>query len=89
MIQAIACSSRAGPNARAEFTASVETLERRLGDGPFLMGERFTVPDLLLGHCVGWAAAARFAVPGGRLGAYFRRIRDRPAYARTAAASRG
>jgi glutathione S-transferase len=68
--------------ARAEFAAAMATLERRLGDGPFVMGDQFTVPDLLLGHCAGWAVAAKFDLPSGAVGAYFDRLRARPALKR-------
>lgn len=67
--------------ARAEFDAAMATLADRLGDGPYVMGDEFTVPDLLLGHCAGWAEAAKFALPGGAVGAYFARVRARPALA--------
>lgn len=64
---------------KREFAAAMETLETRLGDNAFVMGSAFTVPDLLLGHCAGWAAGAKFDLPGGRVGAYFERVRARPA----------
>jgi glutathione S-transferase len=72
--------------ARAEFARAMETLAVRLGDGPFLMGERFTLPDLLLGHCAAWAELAKFELPGGPVGEYFARVRSRPALARALAA---
>jgi glutathione S-transferase len=67
--------------ARAEFARALSVLERRLGDNDYVMGPRFTVPDLILGHCAGWAEAARFDLPDG-LEAYFARVRSRPALAR-------
>ena len=66
---------------RAEFARAMETLAARLGDTPFVTGDAFTVPDLLLGHCAAWAEAAKFALPGGQVGAYFARVRARPALA--------
>jgi len=72
---------------RAEFARAMETLAARLGDNPFVTGDSFTVPDLLLGHCAAWAEAAKFALPGGQVGAYFARVRARPALA--AAMARG
>mgnify|MGYP001627546594 CR=1 FL=1 len=66
---------------RTEFTKALETLARRLGDKPFVMGDTFTVPDLILGHCGGWAAMSRFPMPKeGPLYDYFKRLRERPAY---------
>lgn len=67
---------------RYEFDRAMRSLAERLGDGPFVMGERFTVPDLLLGHCARWAGAAKFALPDGAAGAYFERVLARPALAR-------
>ncbi len=66
---------------RYEFARAMETLAARLGDKTFITGETFTVPDLLLGHCAGWAESAKFAPPGGLVGAYFARLRARPALA--------
>jgi glutathione S-transferase len=44
------------------------------------MGDTFTVPDLLLGHCAGWAKAFGWTVPDGNVTDYFARIAARPAY---------
>ncbi len=68
--------------ARAEFARAMETLARRLADREFVTDGGFTVPDLLLGHCAGWAEAAKFDLPGGAVGAYFDRLRGRPALRR-------
>lgn len=68
--------------ARAEFARAMETLARRLGDRQHVMGDDFTVPDLLLGHCAGWAESAKFDLPGGTVGAYLARCRGRPALRR-------
>lgn len=53
--------------------------------GPFLMGEKLTVPDLLLTHCLGWAERAGCDAPGERLQAYRARLEAREAYQRVAA----
>jgi glutathione S-transferase len=71
--------------ARAEFARAMEILEIRLGDREFVAGDRFAVPDLILGHCARWAAAARFGIPDG-LASYFDRLLSRPALARALAA---
>ena len=72
--------------ARAEFARGLATLAARFGDGPFIMGEMFTVPDLIIGHCAGWARAAKFALPETEpLAGYFERVRSRPALARALA----
>ncbi|MCY1706714.1 glutathione S-transferase family protein [Pannonibacter sp. SL95] len=64
-----------------EFSKAMETLAQRLGDKPYVMGDTFTVPDLILGHCGGWAAMSKFPMPkDGLLYDYFKRLRERPAY---------
>lgn len=72
--------------AQAEYARALAALALRLGEGPYLMGEAFTVPDLILGHCAGWAEAAKFAAAEGPVAAYFARVRARPALARAVAA---
>lgn len=68
-----------------EFERSQKVLVHRMGDGPFVMGETMTVPDIILGHCLGWALSARFPLVEHRLTDYFERIRARPAYQRAMA----
>ena len=66
---------------RYEFQQGLETLATRLGDGPYVMGETFTVPDIVLGHCSMWAYVAKFDLPGeGKVADYFKALRARPAY---------
>jgi glutathione S-transferase len=69
-----------------EFARSQRTLVARMAeDGPFLMGEMMTVPDIILTHCGGWAAAAKFPIVEPRLHDYLARMRERPAFRRAAA----
>ena len=65
---------------RWEFAKSIKILESRMGNGPNLMGERFTIPDIILTHIGGWARVAKFDIPDGILKEYFRRQIKRPAY---------
>ncbi len=66
-----------------EFAAALKTLENRLGDKTHVMGDQFTVPDLLIGQCAAWAAQAKFKLPEtGPLADYFTRTRERPAFKR-------
>lgn len=60
----------------------------RIADGltsQWVMGDSFTVPDILLTHCLTWARAARFEVSDPRLLTYLRRATERPAYQRASA----
>ena len=68
--------------AKYEFAKAMKTLEARLGGNEFVMGDTFTIPDLLLGHCANWAKTAKFEVPEGPVSEYFARITSRPAYQR-------
>jgi len=67
---------------RYEFAVAMQRLERRLGDSPFVMGDKMTVPDILLGHCAGWARMAKFETPDGPVGDYIHRLTNRPAFQR-------
>lgn len=75
------------PSLKWEFERSVAELMRRMGEGPFLMGARMTVPDLIAGHCGSWAYAAKFPLTNPAFNAYLKRLRSRPAFQRAKAAS--
>ena len=65
---------------RWEFARSLKILESRMGSGPNVMGEEFTIPDIILTHVGGWARVAKFDIPDGKLRDYFRQQIKRPAY---------
>ncbi|WP_146585005.1 glutathione S-transferase family protein [Puniceibacterium confluentis] len=69
---------------RREFAANLERLTAEI-DGPYLMGEVMTVPDILLCHCGNWAVSAKFPPAPDRFVTYADALRARPAYVRTAA----
>jgi glutathione S-transferase len=69
-------------NARAKLARGFDFVDRRLGDGPFLMGPTFTVADAYLLVVLNWMK------PGGldadrwpRLKEYRARLRERPSVA--------
>ncbi|MGY9037848.1 MAG: glutathione S-transferase family protein, partial [Rhodobacterales bacterium] len=64
---------------KAEFARSAANLSDRL-DGPFLMGEQVTIPDLLATHCINWSIGAGFARVDDKLGNWAKSMRDRPAF---------
>lgn len=69
--------------AEKELARGLGLLTERLGAGPFVTGESFTIADLLIGHCLGWAKNAKFALPAeGPLADYMARVHGRPARAR-------
>ena len=68
-----------------EFSRSQARMIARMAeDGPFLMGETMTIPDILLTHCLNWAVGAKFPVVEDRLRDYAAAMRERPAYIRAA-----
>lgn len=67
---------------RWEFEKTMRTLASHLADSEFIAGGIFTIPDLLMGHCAGWAARIKFEIPAGRVADYLARMRARPALAR-------
>ena len=73
--------------AKSEFKRAMNTLETRLGDNEFVMGDKITVPDILIAHCAGWAKSIKIDLPDGKLGDYFKRMRLRPAFKRALAKS--
>ncbi|TCP33644.1 glutathione S-transferase [Sphingomonas sp. BK235] len=71
-----------GP-APAAFAAALRRLDAALAAGPFLLGERFSAADVMLGGTLGWA---RHLLPqDGAIAAYAARLAARPAFARAAA----
>ncbi|MBU1212251.1 MAG: glutathione S-transferase family protein [Alphaproteobacteria bacterium] len=71
---------------RYDFDRALGVLETRLGQKTYVMGDEFTVPDILLGHCANWAQkGAEWELSAGSARDYFDRVRDRPAYHRAIA----
>lgn len=48
--------------------------------GDFLMGDTFTVPDIILAHCGAWAKSAKFPTDNDNFRAYLKRCRSRAAF---------
>lgn len=70
---------------RWEFERAQARIGAALGDGPYLMGNRMTVPDLLLAHCARWATNANFPLTDPRVIAHRDRMTAREAFVRAAA----
>ncbi|RMH46766.1 MAG: glutathione S-transferase family protein [Alphaproteobacteria bacterium] len=67
---------------RWEFRNAQAELVRRMGQGPYLMGAAFSVPDIILTHCCNWATVARFPIEEDAIRDYLERTRARDAYRR-------
>jgi glutathione S-transferase len=71
------------PVCQGEFDTAMIRLGERLGEGPWLMGDTFTVPDVLVGHCLTWGEKAMgWPLPPGDVTEYAARLRARPAMQR-------
>ncbi|ATF19864.1 glutathione S-transferase family protein [Phaeobacter gallaeciensis] len=67
-----------------EFSRNLAQLEKSMV-GPFLMGEEFTIPDIICTHCLNWAYSAKFPIESEAMLAYSKRMRARPAFQAVAA----
>lgn len=67
------------PSCKWEFQRAADLLAPRL-TGDFLMGDKMTIPDIILCHCVGWSMVAKFEMKNEAVEAHFQRMRTRPAY---------
>lgn len=65
-----------------EWQRACTTLETRLGGNTYVMGEKMTVPDIILGHCGGWAKNAGFDWKDGPVSDYFERMQASPSLAK-------
>ncbi|MGB0854859.1 MAG: glutathione S-transferase family protein [Pikeienuella sp.] len=68
------------PMLEHDFAKAMRGLAARLGDGPYIMGEDFTIADIYLGHTGSWARGAGFEIPEGPVADYFARVSQRPGW---------
>lgn len=69
------------PVARYEWDKGMKTLSSHVSGREFIAGDDFTVPDLIIAHCAGWARRIEFPLPDD-VAAYMDRLRERPAFLR-------
>ena len=62
-----------------EYARNISRLMEHM-DGPYLMGETFTLADIILAHCGSWARAAGFPTDNARFVEYIKACRARPAF---------
>ncbi|MEZ5936072.1 MAG: glutathione S-transferase family protein [Alphaproteobacteria bacterium] len=73
-------SATAREACRHEFEKAMAVFGKRLGTQTYVMGDDFTVPDIILGHCAGWAKnGPGWPIPEGPVLDYVNRVRSRPA----------
>jgi glutathione S-transferase len=71
--------------ARDRWRACCGVVERALEGRPFLLGEQFTVADVVIGSVIWWARSAGRLERDSKLAAYGARLRQRPAATRALA----
>ena len=68
--------------ARWEFAGAVNILASGLAHRPFILGEQFSVADILIGHSLAWARAYELPLKDEHVQAYASRLWQRPALER-------
>jgi glutathione S-transferase len=72
------------PSLKWEFSRNLARIEQKI-KGPFVMGDAFTIADIVLTHCLNWASGAKFPIESQVALDYARAMRARPAHQRAAA----
>ena len=74
--------SRPGAMGYGNYADTIDTLEKALTPGPWVLGERFSAADVYLGSAIGWALSMKALEPRPAFAAYLERIGQRAAYQR-------
>ncbi len=67
-------------NGWGDFDAMIETFEAGLGSGPWILGERFSAADVMLGSSAVFLRRFGILPDSAVLGSYADRCEERPAY---------
>ncbi len=70
-----------------EFARNLNRIGQQI-KGPYLMGEEFTIADIVLGHCLNWSISAKFPIESQAVLDYGKRLRAREAHQRVRALAR-
>lgn len=79
--------SRPAAMGYGNYADTLNTLEKALTPGPFILGERFSAADVYMGSAIGWGFATKAIEPRPAFGAYLGHVEQRPAYQRVMAQS--
>jgi glutathione S-transferase len=69
------------------YPDTLNTLEKAVSPGPFILGERFSAADVYVGSAIGWGLAMKAVEPRPAFAAYVERVSQRSAYKRSLAQS--
>ena len=67
------------------YDDTLNTLEKVISAGPFILGERFSAADVFVGSAIGWGFATKAIEPRPAFAEYLKRVSGRPAYQRAEA----
>lgn len=67
-----------------EFSRNLARIEQKI-KGPFMMGDQFTIADIVFAHCLTWAFGAKFPVESQAVLDYGKAMRAREAHQRASA----
>jgi glutathione S-transferase len=73
---------RTGAVGWGTYEDTVNTLEKAITPGPFILGDSFSAADLYLGSQIGYGLFTKSLEPRASFQAYAGRVTDRPAYKR-------
>lgn len=79
--------SRPSAMGYGNYADTINTLEKALTPGPYVLGEEFSAADVYIASGIGWALMMKAIEPRPTFGAYLARIAQRPAYQRANAQS--
>jgi glutathione S-transferase len=74
-----------GAHGWGDFDTMLKTLERGLADGPWLLGERFSAADVMVGSTAAFMRMFNILPDSAAIGAYVDRCLARPGYQRAMA----
>jgi glutathione S-transferase len=69
------------PTAAWEFQKALTLLSRGLGEKDYILGDRFTVADILIAHTLRWGLSFKMAIEQDNLNRYLERMESRSARA--------
>ena len=67
-------------DAQQGFAACAAVIEDALQTGPFLLGEQFSVADVIMGSMLAWARALKLVEGSPNIAAYLSRVTARPSF---------
>lgn len=73
---------RTGAMGYGRFEDAVDTLEKAITPGPFILGDRFSAADVYVGSQIGWGMMTKSLEARPAFQAYMARLSQRPAFKR-------